>query len=548
VRSLWLLLPVAAGALLRLWNLRAQVLGDDELHLIRTALTQPVGEILSTYQKVDATIPLSVLYRVLVESGVRLTETGVRLPAILSGLLLLVLAPLWADRRLGRGTAIAFAWLLALSPGLVFYSRIARSYMPVVLLAFGAVVAFESWWRNGGWKRGAAYAVLAALAFWFHPVAAPLVLSPLVFGLLSVRDRGRGGRALALAGLAAATGAAFLAVLLPALGSFQEVIRAKHQEVELTPEVWTAVAQLQAGTAFPLLAALFWIGAAFGLLRLLEEERPLCAFTGFLVAGQLAGLLWISPLGLNAPLIFHRYALVILPWVLLWVAVALGRPWWRSGWRDWDPRQQAGAAALLVLVLAAAGPLADPKLRRSSFPHHDDHLAFYVPRPKVSLPPAYQSLGPGAVLEAPWIPVWRVSRAVYLYQETHGREVVVASPEPLLADPRLAFRNLVPATPEGFLASRARWLIVHRDLAAEEDAIPDPLWPPRMGVGRRFREIFQSQGRALPRQLRRAWGRPDFGDETVVIWDLDRMRNPDPGGSGRDQAQSDHAQTPPGRD
>jgi len=101
---------------------------------------------------------------------------------------------------------------------------------------------------------------------------------------------------------------------------------------------------------------------------------------------------------------------------------------------------------------------------------------------------------------------------------------VTASPEPLLADPRLAFRNLVPLTPEAFLASRARWLVVHRDLGAEEEAVPDPLWPRRMGVGRRFRETFQSEGRRLPRLLRRAWGKPVFADGQAVVWDLDRVR------------------------
>ena len=503
-RSLWLLFPVLAGSVLRLWNLRAQVLGDDELHLVRTALTQPVGTILVTYQKVDACIPLSALYAGLVRSGVRLTELGVRLPELLAGLLLLMLAPLWADRRLGRATAVPFAWLLAVSPGLVLYSRIARPYMVVVLLSFGAAVAFEAWWREGGWRRGAAYAALAALAFWFHPVAAPLVLSPLVFGAVaSIRDR---RRAPGLAGVAAGTAAAFLVFFLPARESFLEVIRAKHQEVELTPRVIGALAELQAGTTVWLP---FWIGAAFGLWRLLKQDRRIMAFTGILVVGQLAGLLWISPLGLDAPLIFHRYALVALPWVLLWVAVALSRP---------------RAMGVLIAALVLAGPLADRTGWSSSFPHHDDRLAFYVPRPRVPLPELYRGLGPGAVLEAPWIPVWRVSRAVALYQESHGREVMAASPDPILVDPRLAFRNLVPLTPDELLASRARWLVVHRDLGAEEEAIPDPLWPPRMGVGRRFREVFQNEGRRLPRLLRRAWGKPDFADDRLVIWDLDRVR------------------------
>lgn len=505
-KHLWLLVPVLAGSILRLWNLRAQVLGDDELHLVRTALTQPVGTILTTYQKVDACIPLSAFYAVLVRSGVRLTELGVRLPEVLAGLLLLVLAPLWADERLGRGKAVGYAWLLAVSPGLVVYSRIARPYMIVVLLSFGAAVAFDAWWIGGGWRKGAAYAVLAALAFWFHPVAAPLVLSPLVFGVVaSVRDR---RRLSALPGVAVGTAVAFLVVFLPARASFLEVIRAKHQEIHLTPRAFGALAELQAGTAVAILAGLFCLAAVFGLWSLLQESRRLAILSGFLVLGQLAGLLWISPLGLDAPLIFHRYALVALPWILLWVAVTLDRLWLARG--------------IIVFVLVLAGPFTDSTWWRSSFPHHDDRLAFYVQRPKA--PDPYRKLGPGAILEAPWIPVWRVSRAVALYQDAHGREVVTASPDPLLADPRLAFRNLVPLTPEAFLASRARWLVVHRDMGAEEEAIPDPLWPPRMGVGRRFHEVFQAEGRRLPRLLRRAWGRPDFADDRVVVWDLDRVR------------------------
>lgn len=504
MRALWLLPPFLAGTLLRLWNLHNQVLADDELHLVRTALTQPVGAILTTYQKVDACIPLSALYRALVQSGLRLTELNVRLPALLSGLALLVIAPLWADRRLGRGTAIAFAWLLAVSPGLVFYSRIARPYMPAVLLSFGAVIAFEAWWRSGGWPKAAIYVTLAALAFWFHPVAAPLAFAPLLFGALAVRDR---RKAAVLAGLAAATAVSVLSVLIPSYPSFLELLGAKHQELHLAPKVWGAVAMLQAGTAVWLLAGLFWLSAVAGLLQL---ERGMAAFTGCLVAGQIVGLLLVSPLGLDAPLIFHRYALVILPWVLLWVAAVLGK--------------SRVATALFIAALAVAGPLADPKLWRSGFPHHDDVLAFYVPRSSAPLPPLYRRLGPGILLETPWIPVWRVSRAVYLYQEAHGREVVVAAPDPLLSDRRLAFRNLVPAQPGAFLASRARWLIVHRDFSAEEEAIPDPLWPPRMGVGRRFREVFQSQGQLLPRELRRLWGKPDFADDRMAVWDLNRIR------------------------
>jgi hypothetical protein len=128
MRRLGFLAVFLLGALLRLWNLGPQVMSDDELHAVRTALGNPVSRILVTYQRVDNTIPLTAFYRLLLDGGMKLNETVVRLPAVISGLLLLALAPLWVARRLGWGTALVFAGLLAISPGLVFYSRIARSY------------------------------------------------------------------------------------------------------------------------------------------------------------------------------------------------------------------------------------------------------------------------------------------------------------------------------------------------------------------------------------------------------------------------------------
>ena len=188
----WLLAPLAAGCALRLAGLARQILGGDELHAVRAALATPLAELLVTYQRNDNCLPLSAFYRLLALAGVPLTEWVLRAPVLLAGLLLLVAGPLWVHRKLGRAPAVAFAWLLALSPFLIAYSRIARSYLPVVLLSAAAAAAFWEWLATLRPRYGAAYAGLAAMAVYFHPVAAPLVCMPGAFAVAEILARRSG--------------------------------------------------------------------------------------------------------------------------------------------------------------------------------------------------------------------------------------------------------------------------------------------------------------------------------------------------------------------
>jgi hypothetical protein len=497
---------LALGALLRLWNLEPQVMSDDELHAVRTALGNPIPRILVTYQRVDNTIPLTALYRFLLDHEIPLTEMAVRLPAVLAGLALLVLAPLWIARRLGWPIAILFAALLAISPGLVFYSRIARSYAPIVLFGFGALAAFETWWRKPeDWRPGAAYVLLAALAAWFHLGAATFVVSPFLFAAGDLLFRWERRRLAALLILGTATVLAFMAFLAPARQSLGALVAEKRGELHLSWRLIGDVLQLQAGARWAWVAVLFWVLAVAGLVRLVRLDPRFAAFTATAVFGQVAGLLLLAPQGHEHPLILGRYLLIALPWVLVWVAAL------------------TPVAPLLFLLLAISGPFTNPHLWRSSFAHHNDYLAVMWPRSEVGprqVPRFYRELiEPGAVLEYPWFPIWRLNRAFYLYQEMHGREVVVAPARALLADDRLAFRNMVPGTPKGFLASRAHWLVVHRNLSQEEARI----YPP-MEIDPRHRQLFRSFGHGMVLQLYSEWGRPDRIDRRVAVWDLERVR------------------------
>lgn len=519
---------LALGLLLRSWNLPAQVLSDDEMHTVRAAVNQPVSRILVTYQLTDNCIPLTAVFRSLLDLGVRPTEMTLRLPMVLAGVLLLLVGPWWVARRIGRGPALAFAALLAISPGLVFYSRIARSYAPVVLFGFGAVAAFEAWWRRPSWKTGTLYVALAALAVWFHLGAAPFVVAPFLFALGDLLTRRDWPRLRPLLILGLATVAAFLLFLAPALDSLLFVIESKHGELALGTAAVLDVLRLQAGSALPAVAVLFWLVTAAGFVRLLRLDRRLALYTATVVLGHLAGLLILAPESHEIAHIFHRYTLIAFPWVLFWTAVALAQPWSAvKGWRWAQPSIATGMAALLL----AAGPLLDPELRRSSFAHHNDYLAFQVSRPDAApkrMPRFYQHLlrsaSRGAVLEYPWVPIWRLNRSFYLYQEHHGREVVVASPRQVLGDPRLGFRNQVRGNADGFLASRARWLVVHRDLGDEEARWPEPAAYPQPEVLPKFRRLFEHAGPAMIRRLRRAWGKPDYADRRVAVWDLERVR------------------------
>jgi hypothetical protein len=521
----WLLPPVLVGLVLRFWNLLSQILSDDELHAVRAAVEHPLGEILTTYQKVDNSIPITAFLRLVMNAGGTLNEMTIRLPALVCGVILLIAAPLWAERRVGRGPAIAFACLLAISPCLVFYTRIARSYSPIVLLGFGAVVAFDSWWRHGGWRRGAAYVVLAALAVWFHLGAAPLVASPFLFaaGALLVRRDLRKLRSVVALGVAAVL--ALLIFLIPARASLIDLVQDKHEPLSISGTEISEVAQLQAGSGHAWVAALVWLVALAGLARLARRAPQLAALTATAVAGHIAGILFLSPMGHQDALILNRYLLVILPWVLLWAGEALGAPWPVSF--RWQPTMPAMVAIVAVLLvgLFAAGPFTDPELRRTSFAHHNDFLRFFAPRPRLGprkLPPFYRDLGMASdaeqVLECPWVPVWSVNRAFYLYQEAHGRKVVVAPARGLLIDPRLVFRNMVPGTPEGMLASRARWLVVHRNLFAEEQRLGPVV------ADTQLRRLLRFVPRRLARELTAQWGPPDVVDPRILVWDLARVR------------------------
>ena len=203
---IWLAPPFLFGVGLRLYGIQGQVLGGDEFHAIQIALRRPLERILTQYSaEADHSVPLTGILRLISTAGVQLSELVLRMPALLLGFVLLWAAPRRCATFLGHRTGAIFAWLLAASPLLVLYSRLVRSYMPMVCLALIAAFAFYAWLEKGRWWDALLYVATSALATYFHLLAAPFVLAPFLFAIpeslrrrrtmASPADRSGSGRA-----------------------------------------------------------------------------------------------------------------------------------------------------------------------------------------------------------------------------------------------------------------------------------------------------------------------------------------------------------------
>jgi hypothetical protein len=515
----------------------------DELHAVLAALTSPLPDILYTYRNSDNCLPLSGLYRWWIDGGRPLTEMGLRLPVVASALAFLALAPRIADGWVGRRAAAVFAWLLALSPALVLYSRIVRSYMPIVLLGLLAAAAFFTWWRTGRRSWAVAYALAAALAVYFHLLAAPFAAAPLAFAAaarLAGRGRGRPGwGSLTAVGAGAALGV--LTFVIPARESLQALVADKGGYPTLPVERLPEVLGMAAGGPPGLLTAVFFAAALAGLVRLLRRHGELGLYTLTLVLVQLAATVVLAPVGSPNPWIFFRYQLIALPLVLLWVAVGLAAPGEvRAEARAERPgrglpgrRLAAAVPALVLAALAVGGPLARAEyLVYGSFVHRRNFLAYAGPLPTVAETPVldvYRELaaapGEGAVLEVPWL--WPRTRVFPIYQHLHRRDVLVSDGWEIFDDPRLAFTHLIPMRPDAWLASGARFLVLHRRLPWEEDRIVFPAgaqWRRGWRLAEAQRRRLVRLGSRLARRLEAEWGPPLRADRRLWVWDLAAVR------------------------
>jgi hypothetical protein len=529
---LWLLPALIAGTAIRLFNLSSQIIGGDEMHTVRIALQKPLGWILTHYVTSDNCIPLTAFYRVQMDLGVRFTEMTFRLPILALGIVFLIIAPLILKDKIGKRPAFVLSWLIALAPLLVFYSRMVRPYMASVFLSFAAAMCFFDWLGSRKLSAGTAYAVLSAMAIYFHLTTAPFVLAPLAYFLLEKGLRKEWDRKelLSLFVIAGLTAGILLFFLVPALPSLIPFVSEKAMDSSVNLETVRVFFHLFAGTRLSLLTALFWIVSFGGFVKLVLKRGRFALYSLFLLAFQLAAVSIISPKAVQSPVIFSRYMLAVLPFVLTWVAFGLADPWWK-GQRKTKAWIQEGAVIVFIAGLFLAGPLCAPQFYSSPFAHHARQPNFYDSGPFLSdkdIPAFYERLKDkpgGALIEYPWDWVWLRSVISVAYQNRHRRDLIVSGVRILSADKRIRFRNHVPMNPESFLSSRARYLIVHLDPCLEEEAVISPQYRAPLFSNKDFCDRMRRMGTNMSNKLGKLWGVPIYKDRFIRVWDLEQVRN-----------------------
>ena len=538
--SLVLAAAVVGGAWIRLFHLDAQVLTGDELHAVKAALAWPLGQILSTwtYHGADYGVPLALLYRVALDAGTPISEWLLRAPVVAASVIAIAAMP-WLLRMhlAGRARGI-FAVAIALSPLLVLYGRLVRSYAPAVLFAFIAIVSFDAWQRRRSTEAAIAYGGSASLAIWLNLTSAPLVAAPVLFhvGRLVAR-RSFDFAEWRSAFFVGATALACVAIpLLPARESLLALGDIHGGGGTPSAETWLEVVRMHAGTRSPWLAALAlgavlrggWIAYAGG-----GATRHWLALVAFSACAHVAGLLLLGPDQLENPIVINRYLLVLLPFGLSFAAMGLAAPLPRI-----PPVAQLTGVAALAAGIAATGPLLPNELGTTSFGNAPTYTYFVRDGNTVArarLPRFYAELAEAAaaervepIIEYPWFNL--ATHAFDAYQKHHRQPIVVAALAPDLHDSRLAFRNMLPARVPDYLAADARWLVVHLDLQNEErqiDTSDRNHWM-RLETRPAIWEPLLAAGPSAARNLEARWGPPDFREDGLRVWDLERIRELSP--------------------
>ena len=371
---------VLLGIFLRSYLLGDQVLIDDEWHGFYYALGKSPFWLLTHFSVPGATcIPLN-FYSWLLGATVGWTETLLRLPSWICGVLCVLACPLLARRIVGGERAALLALLLAFSPLLIFYSRICRPYSAVVFLGFAALLLAARWKESGTLRCGIGFAIAGVLAVYFHLFAAVTVGAPVLAALVSEGySRLRKSKStaagpplwqwLVIAGGMALAGAI---LVLPAL---VDSMRSTFFNIAMRGVLdWHSlprIAALMSGTGQPVLIVLFWLLLALGAREQLRRNRWFAGMLLSLYPLHAIAVVLSRPDAAQSAIVLTRYCIPLVPVSLLFVACGLlGVLEFLATRMALRPVLQTTLALVYIVAVAFAGPLPQTYLAPNNFTSH----------------------------------------------------------------------------------------------------------------------------------------------------------------------------------
>ncbi|MHC4944914.1 MAG: hypothetical protein ACYTG7_18015 [Planctomycetota bacterium] len=491
-RELLLILAWALGIFLRFAFLPEQIIADDEWHALNAALSRGLIEVLTHFGIADYCIPLAI-YDKLLLGTVGISEMLMRAPMLFFGIAGLIVLPLMVRPWTGRAGSIVFAWLLAVSPMHVYFSRYARPYAISLFLAFAGLIAAYQWWSSGNRRWAVFYAFCAVLAPYFHLSSLAVMAAPLIFfgGELLLRKKTRTERRWRdLFILGGVIGVFLSIILLPPLIVGLADLTGKMSKSSIQWHTIIRALEIWSGTVSKVYLAIMTIFAFAGSIILARKHPRFLAYLAWVVILQCMVMLIAQPLYIDRWQVLTRYAIVFMPIGLALLSTGLGG--FETLLRRAISMIPSGVLAVpAALILLLTGPMITAFKGPNNWTNHSYFQYVYDPDARyefaakllvTGVPSFYGRLReeyPGSlrIVEAPWYHKWPNIPFV-VYQRFHRQWVAIGFvnsrdkrerySEVPLSDPRFRFRNFVHVgDEEGLSRLGVDYVVFHRNLRGE---------------------------------------------------------------------------------
>lgn len=369
---------VLAGFFFRAYQLMDQILVGDEWHSLHVIFNNSFFDIFKGFGSVDYCIPITLYYKFALLT-VGLSEWVVRIPFFIFGMLGIILIPIWIRCFTGKSTANLVAWLMAISPLLIYYSRLGRPYIITFFLCLIGIFSFASWWQSRKSLHAVAYVVCTILAGFFHVVVLPYLFAPFLFFLgktvrPSAPDKGREIKRLFLLGFSTAIPLALL-LMMPLIHDADALLKKAWQDAP-TGEAFVQTIRMFSGTDTIWMACILVLIALTGVCFFHKQSPALANLLAFASIVQVVGIIVIQPVGIANPDVFCRYLLPVLPYYFICIAAGIVGLIRMIGFNT-SKRVKTGvlvplAGIVVCVILVLSGPLL------SAFPSQNNWFANHL--------------------------------------------------------------------------------------------------------------------------------------------------------------------------
>ena len=518
-----ILIVSAAAIWLRLWQLPLQFIADDEWHALHKLARSNAWGIFTSFGHADHSIPIT-LYYYAVSLVTPLTETIMRTPMVIAGLLTPPIVTILWGRFLTRKEQYLLFVLLALSPMLIYYTRTARPYAISTLLSVAGVAIFYLWSIRPSIKKASAYLFCCTFSAWLQPVTLTFLLTPfLFFGTKSLYIWIKESRPRLLGSLIylGATQALFLALLLgpPIYYNLNDI---KGKTGQDSPTVYSLIDTFKLFTGsdynlygFAIVSLIF-----VGIFELWRRNRNLtcylllCTGLPFAVIAS-SGAAWIQH-----ALVTARYGLPILFFLALFLSIGIQKV------ASYAPKSLFPLfLCITALTSFLMGPL--PRVYSSEINQFTSHMAYQADynwneniynieldtRPTSDFYRMLSQNPPQSIniVASPWFMEWHWNRW-YIDQNIHQQKVTAGFlngfcgsrfyGEYSSEDQRFKLRNIVHITD-----------LLDEQSSASYDYL---IYDKKMSRGDKDKKNYLQCGN----QIRLKFGPPKFEDQHIAVYSL----------------------------